>query len=122
MADPLRTGERPPTPRAAQAAFPHAREMVGELAIARALRTGALLSGTLFLASLLLSALPESPVVVEAVRRLREGGAVILLATPVVRLLVAGVSLWMKGEQRYMFYAVGVIGLLVMAVGFGFSA
>lgn len=95
------------------------RAVAGERWIARALRGGAVLSGGLFLASLPLELLPKSETVDITIDLLRKGAASALLVTPVVRLMVAGTMLGLRGEWRYTLYAAGVLGLLGLAVGAG---
>ena len=91
----------------------------GERWIARILRGGALISGTMFLASLGMEVLPQSQTVQVAIDTLRKGAASLLLVTPVARLVVAGTMLGLRGEWRYTLYAAGVLGLLAIAVGAG---
>jgi hypothetical protein len=95
------------------------RAVAGERWIARALRGGAILSGGMFLASLPLELLPKSEAVDVSIDLLRKGAASALLVTPVVRLVVAGTMLGLRGEYRYSLYAAGVLGLLALAVGAG---
>nr|WP_228530707.1 MULTISPECIES: hypothetical protein [Myxococcaceae] len=96
--------------------------IAGERWIARVLRTGAVLSGGLFLSSLALELLPASQGTSVAIDSLRKAGASLLLVTPVARLAVAGVALGLRGEWRYTLYAAGVLGLLALAVGAGVAA
>jgi hypothetical protein len=107
-------------------ALPHVsqgrRAEAGEQWIARLLRMGSLCSGGLFLASVALEALPDSESVHVAIDVLRKGAASALLVTPVVRLVVAGTTLGLRGEWRYALYAAGVLGLLAVAVGAGLHA
>ncbi|WP_420840436.1 hypothetical protein [Archangium primigenium] len=98
------------------------RAEAGEVWIARLLRGGALCSGLLFLVSIGLEFLPETESVHVLIDVLRKGAACALLVTPVVRLVVAGTTLGMRGEWRYALYAAGVLGLLAMAVGSGLHA
>jgi hypothetical protein len=98
------------------------RAEAGEQWISRLLRGGAMCSGGLFLASLTLEALPESESVHVAIDVLRKGAASALLVTPVVRLVVAGTTLGLRGEWKYALYAAGVLGLLALAVGAGIHA
>ncbi|HYO73686.1 MAG TPA: hypothetical protein VEU33_47245 [Archangium sp.] len=98
------------------------RAEAGEQWISRLLRGGALCSGGLFLASLALEFLPQSETVHVAIDVLRKGAASALLVTPVVRLVVAGTSLGLRGEWKYALYAAGVLGLLAVAVGAGLHA
>jgi hypothetical protein len=95
--------------------------LAAERWIARVLRTGAVMSGGLFLASLALELLPQSQGSSVAIDSLRKAGASLLLVTPVARLVVAGAALGLKGEWRYTLYAAGVLGLLAVAVGAGFG-
>jgi hypothetical protein len=96
--------------------------VAGERWIARVLRTGAVMSGGLFLGSLALELLPQSTATSVAIDSMRKAGASLLLVTPVARLVVAGTALGLKGEWRYTLYAAGVLGLLAVAVGAGFAA
>jgi hypothetical protein len=98
-----------------------ARSVAGERWIAWILRGGALVSGGLFLASLGLEMLPQSQEVQVAIDALRKSAASLLLVTPVARLVVAGTMLGVRGEWRYTLYAVGVLGLLALAVGAGLN-
>ena len=98
------------------------RAEAGEQWISRLLRAGAVCSGGLFLTSIALEALPQSETVHVAIDVLRKGAASALLVTPVVRLVVAGASLGLRGEWRYALYAAGVLGLLAVAVGAGLHA
>lgn len=93
----------------------------GERHIARVLRVGAVTSGSMFLASVALDAMPQTHLVSVVVDGLRKGGASLLLVTPVARLLVAGGLLGARGEWRYALYAVGVLGLMGLAVGAGLA-
>ncbi|WNG28566.1 hypothetical protein F0U62_34625 [Cystobacter fuscus] len=97
-----------------------ARAEAGERWISRLLRGGAVCSGALFLLSLALESLPDSEPVHVLIDVLRKGAASALLVTPVVRLVVAGTTLGIRGEWRYAAYAAGVLGLLAVAVGAGF--
>ncbi|REG28784.1 hypothetical protein ATI61_108326 [Archangium gephyra] len=98
------------------------RAEAGEQWISRLLRAGSLCSGGLFLASVALEFLPQSETVHVAIDVLRKGAASALLVTPVVRLVVAGTSLGLRGEWKYALYAAGVLGLLAVAVGAGLHA
>ena len=98
------------------------RAEAGEQWISRLLRVGAMCSGGLFLASLALEFLPQSETVHVAIDVLRKGAASALLVTPVVRLVVAGTTLGIRGEWKYALYAAGVLGLLAVAVGAGLHA
>jgi hypothetical protein len=51
-----------------------------------------------------------------------KGAASALLVTPVVRLVVAGTTLGIRGEWKYALYAAGVLSLLAVAVGAGLHA
>lgn len=101
---------------------PRARAIRGERAIARILRIGALGSGGLFFASLVLELLPTSQTTSVAIDTLQKLAASLLLATPAVRLGVAGVMLGLRGEKRYALYAAGVLALLGLAIGAGIRA
>lgn len=88
-----------------------------EKSLARVLHGGAAASGALFAASLALEVLPASHGQEVAVDALRKAGASLLLGTPVVRLVVSGLTLGIRGEWRYAAYAGAVIALLGVAVG-----
>jgi hypothetical protein len=81
-----------------------------------------MVSGGLFLSSLALEALPPTETVHVSMDVLRKGAASALLVTPVVRLVVAGTTLGIRGEWKYALYAAGVLGLLAVAVGAGLRA
>ncbi|RKG86041.1 hypothetical protein D7V88_18665 [Corallococcus terminator] len=98
------------------------RAMAGERWIARVLRTGAVMSGGMFVASLALELLPRDESVHVAIDLLRKGAASMLLVTPVARLAMAGTLLGLRGEWRYTAIAAGVLALLALAVGAGFQA
>lgn len=92
-----------------------------ERSIARVLRGGALASGALFLASLALEGVPETGSSALAIDVLRKAAASLLLGTPVLRLVVSGVALGLRGEWRYAAYAAAVLGMLGLAVGAHFA-
>lgn len=119
VSPPLSSGISPGAPPIASHPARGARAEAGEQWISRLLRGGAVCSGGLFLASLALEALPQSEAVHVAIDLLRKGAASALLVTPVVRLVVAGTSLGLRGEWRYALCAAGVLGLLAVAVGAG---
>lgn len=122
VSPPLSSGDSPGAPPLASHPAQGARAEAGEQWISRLLRGGAVCSGGLFLASLTLEALPQSESVHVAIDLLRKGAASALLVTPVVRLVVAGTSLGLRGEWRYALCAAGVLGLLAVAVGAGLRA
>jgi hypothetical protein len=95
------------------------RGMDGERAIAAVLRAGAILAGLCFGASIVLERLSGVTGLARDAELLRATGASLLLVTPVVRLLVAGVALGLRGEHRYSVYAAVVLLLMVAAVGLG---
>jgi hypothetical protein len=99
-----------------------ARALDGDKIIARVLRTGALASGGLFFAALVLTHWPASQAASIAVDYCRKGGIALLLATPIVRLITAGLLLGLRGEWRYCAYTAGVLLLLAFAVGAGYAA
>jgi hypothetical protein len=109
-------------PSAGASARHVARAEAGERWISRLLRGGAMCSGGLFLASLALEALPPSEGLKGAIDLMRRGAASALLVTPVVRLVVAGTTLGIRGEWRYAVCAAGVLGLLALAVSAGLRA
>jgi hypothetical protein len=112
----------PVTPEAASTPEHVARVEAGERWISRLLRCGAMCSGGLFLTSLALEFLPQSESVHVTIDVLRKGAASALLVTPVVRLVVAGTALGLRGEWKYALCAAGVLGLLALAVGAGLHA
>ncbi|XXF80397.1 hypothetical protein P2318_11780 [Myxococcaceae bacterium GXIMD 01537] len=119
VAQVARTEDVPPALPAQVVAVPAGRAIAGERWISRALSGGAALSGALFLLSLLLEGLPHSQAVDVSIDLLRTGAASALLVTPVVRLVLSGTLLGLRGEWRYALYAAGVLGLLALAVGAG---
>jgi hypothetical protein len=88
-----------------------------EKSLARVLRGGAVASGAFFAASLALEMLPATRGQEQAIDALRKGGASLLLGTPVVRLVLSGVTLGARGEWRYAACAAAVLALLGVAVG-----
>lgn len=122
MADPVELPSQPPAPATRVAQIPHAREMSGEQLISGVLRTGAVLAGLCFLTSLVIELLPPSVPGSIAIEVLRKGGVALLIITPVLRLVAAGVVLGMRGEWRYTFYAACIVLLLALAVTAGFAA
>ncbi|ATB32370.1 hypothetical protein MEBOL_005847 [Melittangium boletus DSM 14713] len=122
VAVPVSMDPTPSESRARPSATHVERAEAGEQWIARLLRGGALCSGALFLVSLALESLPDSESVHVLIDILRKGAASALLVTPVVRLMVAGTTLGLRGEWRYALYAAGVLGLLAVAVGTGLHA
>ncbi|MFL5321586.1 MAG: DUF1634 domain-containing protein [Myxococcaceae bacterium] len=99
-----------------------ARTFGGERLIGRLLRTGAILSGAMFLSSLGLELLPDSPKAIVAADMLRKSGLAVLVVTPIARLATGATLLAFKGEWKYALYGAGVLGLLALAVGAGFGA
>lgn len=114
-AAPAAVAAAPPAP-----ALPTTRGMDGERAIALVLRAGAIMAGVCFLASILLEAIPDAPLMRDA-ELLRATGATLLVVTPVARLVVAGVMLGRRGEYRYATFAAVVLVLLMAAAGLGFT-
>jgi uncharacterized membrane protein len=92
--------------------------MVGAVWLARVLRGGAVASGALFVASMVAEGLGA----LAAAGLLRKVAAAVLVATPIVRLVAAGVMLGLKGERRYALYAAGVLVLLALSVVAGLSS
>ena len=105
----------------AVASLPRARVLDGENLIARLLRTGAVLSGLCFAASIALELLPQSESQGYAIDVLRKTGISLLVLTPVLRLVAAGVLLGLRGEWRFAIYAATILLLLALAVGAGMS-
>ncbi len=81
-----------------------------------------MLSGTLFLGSVLMELLPHGGAADVAIDALRKAGLSLLLITPVARLVASGVLLGIRGEPKYALYAGGVLALLGLAVTAGFAA
>lgn len=94
-----------------------ARALGGERTLALLLRSGGILGGVCFLASLPLRFIPASSEVAVATDLLQKAGASFLIVTPIVRLCVAGSMLAWKGEWRYLVYAMTSVALLAAAVG-----
>ncbi len=121
MADRVEMTER----AASRAALPLARGFVGEHHIARVLRTGALMVGGCFLLSLVLEWLPVHPDLqlaqAQAIQGLRRAAVFLLVLTPIIRLVAAGVMLGLEGEWRYSLYGALVLVLLGVAVMMGLS-
>lgn len=102
-------------------ALPTVRAMDGERAIAGVLRMGALLAFACFSASLLVEAVATSGAYAAQADSLRAAGASLLIVTPVVRLVVAGVALGFRGEYRYSAYAVAILALMATAASVGIA-
>jgi len=47
--------------------------------------------------------------------RVTEAGMVILLATPVLRIVIAGIQFLREHEVKYAFISLGVLGIVVLA-------
>lgn len=144
MAEPVksevtRTSSMPPTPAmSAPSASPpaantntvapkrrlltRARTFGGEKFIGRLLRTGAVLSGAMFVSSLALEVLEQRPEILVAEDLLRKTGLVVLVVTPIARLASGAALLALKGEWKYALYGAGVLALLALAVAGGFGA
>ena len=114
----------PVSPAEAPAAqpLPRVRALEGDVIIARLLRTGAVFSGVCFAGSLLLELVPPSGAQAYAIDALRKGGISLLVLTPLVRLVAAGILLGVRGEWRFALYAATVVLLLALAIGTGMSA
>jgi hypothetical protein len=105
----------------AVAQLPRARVLDGDLIIARLLRTGAVLSGLFFSASVGLELLTDSDLHANAIQELRKCGTSLLVLTPVLRLFASGLLLGLRGEWRFAIYATSILVLLALAVGAGLS-
>ncbi|MGA9519835.1 MAG: hypothetical protein WBV82_00140 [Myxococcaceae bacterium] len=116
MAEPVETTT------ATTAAVPRARAIQGDRAIAMLLRAGAVSVGLCFVASIIVSMFPATPVQGWLVDYLRQSGVVLLIVTPVLRLVAAGVLLGVHGEWRYAAYAAFILLLLAIAAAAGFEA
>jgi len=103
-------------------ALPASRELGGERTLALLLRAGGVLGGGCFLGALALRALPDGETVHVTQDLLQKAGASFLIATPVARLGLTGVMLGLKGELRYLVYALLSLGLLAVALGAGYAA
>ncbi len=106
-------------------ALPSARPFEGERQVARLLRTGAMLAGGAFVLSIVLELIPFAPARAElqaqVVVGLRKVGVILLVLTPILRLVTAGVMLGLRGEWRYSAYGALVLVLLGVAVWLGAS-
>ena len=91
--------------------------MDGERAIASVLRTGAALSFACFTASLIVDRVSHAYAAQADI--LRAAGASLLMVTPVVRLVVAGVALGQRREYRYSVYALAILVLMGVAASLG---
>lgn len=100
-------------------ALPRTHHLDGERLVGRLLRMGAIGSGTLFASSLLLGLFEPDQTSAVAADILRKAAGSILLVTPVVRLIVGGTILGLKGEWRYALYAGAILFLLAIALGTG---
>jgi hypothetical protein len=98
-----------------------ARGARAEVSVGRVLRFGVLISGSCFGASLLLEMLPVAQHISVAIDLLQKGAISFLLVTPAARLVVAGLSLGLRGEWKYALYAGGVLALLAVALGAGLA-
>jgi uncharacterized membrane protein len=128
VADPLNVTSHPErsaeAPAAIEmvAALPRARAVYGDRAIAHVLRIGAVTAGVCFVLSIAAGYLPDTAERGWAVDFFRRSGITLLIVTPVLRLVAAGVLLGMKGEWRYTVFAACILLLLSAAMGAGLSA
>ncbi len=109
-------------PVARTAALPRARDGQGDRAISLLLRAGSVSVGLCFIASMIVSLFPPSPEQRWLVDYLRQSGVGLLIATPVFRLIAAGVALGAHGEWRYTGYAASILLLLALAMASGLAA
>lgn len=109
-------------PASAAEVIPRARPLHGERTIARVLRVGGLAGGACFAASIGLRLFPDTERIAVMIDLLQKAGASMLIATPVVRLGVAGVALGLRGEWRYLVYSAAIVALLATALGAGLAA
>ena len=126
MADAVETsdalgGAQPESQAAADAGLPVAAPDAGERIIGRVLRFGALVSGGLFLLSVVLEAAAPTWATAEVLNMLRGAAASILVVAPVARLMVSGVWLALNREWRYAAAAAAVLVLLAFGMGLGWS-
>lgn len=108
-----------PNPQNVIAPKLRARTMGAERIISRLLRAGAVMSIGLFAGSVLLEAAPQTEAVSVAVDLLRKAGLVVLLVTPLARLMTSSAVLAAKGELRYAMYGAGVLVLLAISLSAG---
>lgn len=113
--------DRPESQTAAAGAAPVAAPEAGERIIGRVLRFGALVSGGLFLLSVVLEAAAPSWATPELLNLVRGAAASILVVAPVARLMVSGVWLAFNREWRYAAAAAAVLLLLAFGMGLGWS-
>jgi len=123
VAEPVNVSSQPPTPAAPVApSIPRARVVWGDKIIARVLRTGATTAGICFVVSIVANLLPASEAQGWVVDFFRRSGITLLIVTPVMRLIAAGVMLGLKGEYRYTVYAATILLLLSFAMAAGLAA
>ena len=117
--------EAKPNAAAPARALPSARHFDGERQLARVLRTGAALAGGAFVLSIVLELIPFAADRVQwqaqVITALRKAGVTLLVVTPILRLVAAGVILGLKGEWKYSAYGAVVLSLLGVAVWLGLS-
>jgi len=106
---------------AVEADVPVAAPDAGERIIGRVLRFGALVSGGMFLLSVVLEAAAPAWATAEVLNVLRGAAASILVVAPVARLMVSGVWLGLNREWRYATAAAAVLVLLALGMGLGWS-
>lgn len=111
--------DAPAAPQVEAQPLPRSATIDSERIVGRILRMGALGSGTLFASSLVLGLIDGNATVDVAADVLRKSAGMILLVTPVARLIAGGTLLAIRGEWRYALYAGGILFLLAIALGTG---
>jgi uncharacterized membrane protein len=91
------------------------REPAFDRIVAMVLRTGAFACFFVMLAGLLVSLFTKGPIPMEMER----GGVLLMLATPVVRVIVACFLFFWKKDYRYGYISLGVLVILMLGAVFG---
>jgi glucose-6-phosphate-specific signal transduction histidine kinase len=85
-------------------------------ALAFTLKAGAYTAFVLVLAGIILQNW------VAAGSAVADAGLLVLLATPVLRILVAAFQFWRERDSRYVLVSLGVLGIMVLAYALGIKA
>lgn len=89
------------------------KDPAADRVVALTLKIGAYLAFALIVAGLLLQAvLPQG-------RKIAEAGLLVLLATPVVRIIVAGGQFVHERDWKYALISLVVLGIMVLAYALG---
>jgi uncharacterized membrane protein len=91
------------------------REPAFDRAVALVLRTGAYACFFVMIAGLLAGFLVKGPIPLEIER----AGVLLMLATPVVRVLVACILFFHEKDRKYGFISLGVLVILMLGAVFG---